>query len=69
MTIKYVGNGSYFAGIPARDLSDEEFAALPENHQQALLSSGLYAPETEAPLPTKTKKAAAPAPVEAPTGG
>lgn len=49
MTIKYTGNGNYFAGIPARDLTDEEFAALPESVQQTLLDSGFYVPETPTP--------------------
>lgn len=45
MTIKYTGNGNYFPGIPARDLTDEEFSALPEPVQQSLLDSGVYVPE------------------------
>lgn len=56
MTIKYTGNGNYFSGIPARDLTDEEFAALPEPVQQTLLDSGVYVPET--PTVAKASKSA-----------
>lgn len=68
--IRYTGNGNYFQGIPARNLSDEEFAALPEAQQQALLGSGLYVQEA-APTPKRTTKVAPVEPVaeEAPTGG
>lgn len=68
MTVKYIGDGAYFHGVPARDLTDEEFAALPEAQQQALLASGLY---TQGSAPTRGKKAPAaePAPVEPATGG
>lgn len=69
--IRYIGDGAYFQGIPARDLSDDEFAALSEAQQQALLASGLYTPEA-APAPTRAKKAATtiePVTAEAPTGG
>lgn len=71
MTVKYTGNGAYFHGVPARDLTDDEFAALPEAQQAALLRSGIYeredAQEAEAPAPTRSKKAAAP--VEPTAGG
>ena len=39
MKMKYIGNGSFVAGVPARDLS----AAEVEKHGRAkLLSTGLY---------------------------
>lgn len=68
--IRYIGDGAYFQGIPARDLRDDEFAALSEAQQQALLGSGLYVLEA-APAPTRTMKPAPVEPVdaEAPTGG
>lgn len=68
MTVKYTGDGAYFPGVPARDLTDEEFAALPEAQQQALLNSGLY---TQEAAPARAKKAATPAEPasDAPAGG
>ena len=42
MTVRYVGKGHYFQGVPARDLTDEEWDALPKRRQERLLASGLY---------------------------
>lgn len=39
---KYIGNGSYIVGVPARDLEREEFEALTGEEQAAVLASGLY---------------------------
>ncbi len=36
---RYTGNGEFYNGIPARDLSAEEYAALSEE-QKALVDSG-----------------------------
>lgn len=66
MTVKYTGDGAYFHGVPARDLTDEEFAALPEAQRSALLTSGLYTQES---APTRGKKAPTVEPAEAPAGG
>jgi hypothetical protein len=37
--MKYIGNGAFIPGIPARDLSDEE---VKEYGRKTLLDSGLY---------------------------
>ena len=39
--VKFKGGG-HFLGIPARDLSEEEWTALGKPTRQALLASGLY---------------------------
>ena len=38
--LKYIGNGNFLAGVPARDLTDEEAQAC--GGKAALLASGLY---------------------------
>ncbi len=40
MTLKYIGNGAHFPGIPATDLTDEQV----EKHggEAYLISTGLY---------------------------
>ncbi len=40
MALKYIGNGAYFPGIPACDLTDEQV----EEHggEKKLLATGLY---------------------------
>ena len=41
--IQFVGDGSrYIMGIPARDLTKEEFAALSKALQKQCIQSGLY---------------------------
>lgn len=40
--IKYIGNGDYVMGIPARNLTTEEWETLPETTRQALLEQKLY---------------------------
>lgn len=37
--LRYVGDGAYLLGVPARDLSEEEALAL---DRQTLTASGLY---------------------------
>ena len=45
---KYIYNGGgYFAGVPARDMSAEEWAKLPKEIQKAALQAGLYVHEKE----------------------
>ena len=39
--------GGYFAGVPARDISAEEWAKLPKEIQEAALKPGLYVHEKE----------------------
>lgn len=38
---KYIGNG-YIPGIPARDLSDNDFSGLDKEQQATVQKSGLY---------------------------
>lgn len=59
MTIKYTGDGAYFVGIPARDLTDDEFSAMPEVTQRMLLDSGIYE-QASAPRAKKTATAVEP---------
>ncbi len=52
--IKYTGNGSeYVSGVPARDLTEQEFKDLPEETRKIVLNCGLY--DFSAPTPTKNK--------------
>jgi len=44
MSVLYIGGG-YFIGVPARDLTDEEWASIPKNEQRLILKSGIYAIE------------------------
>jgi hypothetical protein len=58
----YTGRGDMFYNVPARDLTDEDFAERAETWQEfgiterLLISSGLYKPFEEKPK-TKTKAA------------
>lgn len=48
----YVGDGvRYSYGVPARDLSAEEFAALTPLDQRVVMQSGAYAPAAPAKSP------------------
>ena len=52
---RYVGNGEFLSGIPARDLESGDWARLSPARQELVKSSPLYvieAPET----PAKKKK-------------
>jgi hypothetical protein len=40
--LKYIGNGDFVAGIPARDLTDEEVAQLAPEQVDDLVMRGLY---------------------------
>lgn len=43
MTIKYTGkHGEYLFGIPARNLTDEEWSDLTKEQRKAAIDSGLY---------------------------
>jgi hypothetical protein len=44
--ILYIGGG-YFIGLPARDLTEEEWAAIPKKEQRMILKSGIYGIEIE----------------------
>lgn len=43
--VRYVGDGSFLLGVPARDLTAEEWAALGPAGQATLLYAGLYVVE------------------------
>lgn len=49
MTTKYVGKqGEYLPGIPARNLTDEEWDELSKEERKAAVASGLYVkPDTD----------------------
>jgi hypothetical protein len=62
--VKYKGDGAHwFYGVPTRDMTDEEWAALLPEMQKAALASGLYEVEKPVEKPVKVK------PAEAPRGG
>lgn len=39
---QYIGNGSHTTGIPARDLTDAEWAAIPQWLRDIALGHGFY---------------------------
>ena len=45
---KYIGGGEFHHGIPARDLTEDDWAALAEEQQQLVAHSPLYKIEAEA---------------------
>ena len=54
--LKYVGDGTAFIGVPARDLTAQEVAELPVRRVE-LLASGLYVEYKKAYMPKPTKAA------------
>lgn len=48
---RYTGNGEFYEGIPARDLTDVEYAALTDEQRRLVDSGKLYerVPEKRAP--------------------
>jgi hypothetical protein len=46
MKVKFLGGG-YFIGIPARDLTEDEWNAIPKKEQRMILKSGIYGIEIE----------------------
>lgn len=56
MSVKaqYIGIGEFYAGIPARDLSDEDWRALTPAQQALVKESPLY--EIKTPAKKKTGK-------------
>lgn len=61
--IKYIGNGDYVMGIPARNMTVEEWEALPETTRQALMAQKLYELSSE----PASEPSATPALVASPT--
>jgi hypothetical protein len=51
--LKYVGNGDFIPGIPARDLSDDEVNRF--GGKRKLVATGLYAEVKSARLGTENK--------------
>ena len=50
--MKYRGRGRFLVGVPARDLTSDEVARLPEHLRRRMSASGLY----EAVKPPKAEK-------------
>jgi hypothetical protein len=42
VTYRYRGDGRFLVGVPARDLTSDEVARLPERLRRRLVPSGLY---------------------------
>ena len=61
---RYTGNGEHYETIPARDLSEEEYAAL-SDAQRALVGNGRIYAVVVPPAPEKPGKKADAAPAEA----
>ncbi len=40
--IRYRGDGAFILGVPARDLTEDEFSALPDDVRKQVVNSGLY---------------------------
>ena len=51
MKFRYIGNGEFYEGVPARDLTDEDYAALTDEQCRQVDTGRLYerAPEKRAP--------------------
>ncbi len=58
--IKYIGKGSFVQGIPARDLTKDEWDAFSKERQKSLVNAGLYkVPKRKVEdrvIPLKTKE-------------
>lgn len=65
-TIRYIGDGNFLTGIPARDLSLEEWGELSGVIQVALIGQGLY--ELPAGITLASEAPAATPELSAPTG-
>lgn len=52
--LKYVGDGAFLPGVPARDLHAEEVEQY--GGEEALVASGLYKPTKVGPSETKPVK-------------
>ena len=68
IVLKYIGNGAYFAGYPACDLTEADIAASGFSAEQLLaLTIGVDTEETKAPrLFERAEAQAAPVAVEPP---
>ena len=62
VSVIYIGAGAYLHGVPARDITADEWAALPEELRKIALDLDLYQPVESKPAPVKVAQASAPAP-------
>lgn len=53
---KYVGDGAFLAGVPARDLEDGDWARLDDARRDLVISSSLYELVEPEKKPAKKKK-------------
>jgi hypothetical protein len=51
---RYVGEGRYVFGVPARDLSKAEWNSLSKERQNFALEAGTHVIEASAPKPKKS---------------
>lgn len=42
VAVRYIGDGAFWPGIPARDLTREEWDALEPEHREQILAHKLY---------------------------
>lgn len=56
MPVIYTGDGGYLDGIPARDLTDEEYDALTREQKRDVRRSGLYKIEAAEPDESEAKE-------------
>lgn len=63
LSVKYSGEGQFIPGVPARDLTVQEWAVLPHAVQAVCLSTGVYEIVAEEPksrrVRTPTKRSPA----------
>lgn len=52
VVVRYTGEGSYITGVPARDLTLEEWEAFPAPLRSAMVAQGLYALPPGVEIPT-----------------
>jgi len=52
---RYIGNGAHWAGVPARDLTKDEFDRLGPLQKRAVTTGGGYEPNKTASKPTEPK--------------
>lgn len=67
--IYYIGDGSrFFPGVSMRDMSDDEWAAIPEADRQAMLNAKLFSTKKPPAGKPEAQPDAAPAPEPAKGG-
>lgn len=49
----YIGQGDFYNGIPARDLTDEDWELLTDEQKELVASSSLYKPAGKKTAATK----------------